>query len=244
MINALVKRYEDDVDASLAAAELGLAREELTKSAADVDRKLKPLLRRLDQAVVPRDQFEAAFRDVAPEVADVSIVKVAASVEKPATPQAQPAGDLSLTSDKDVYTQGDRPIFSVTSSRDCFLTLTDIDDKGAGTVLLPNKFQQDNRIKAHNTVQFPATDAPFQYRMGDKGFETVVAVCSKDIVSVDGIVHDFSNANFTKVPDYTHSVARAIAVEPKASPAMTTAGKAAARVDREITRTAIKVEVR
>jgi len=245
MINALAKRYEDDVDAPLAAAELGLSREEFAKSSTDADRKFKPLLRRLEQAVVPRDQFETVFRELAPDVTDMVVVKVAAIAEKVAPPKPGRAVDLALTSDKSAYRQGDTPTFSVVSSRDCFLTLTDVDDKGEGTVLFPNKFQQDNRIKAHADLKFPAVDAPFQYRMKDKGFETVIAVCTEHNISVDGIVHNFAGSNFTTVPNYTRSVTRSIAVEAKNAAAKAAPVKAAAtKADREIFRAAIKVEVK
>jgi hypothetical protein len=245
MINALAKRYEDDVDASLAAAELGLTKEEFAKNLTDADKKFKSLLRRLEQAAVPRDQFETVFLELAPDITDMVVVKVAATAAKVVPPKPGRAGDLALTSDKSAYRQGDTPIFSVVSSRDCFLTLTDVDDKGEGTVLFPNKFQQDNRVKAHAEVQFPAADAPFQYRMKDKGFETVIAVCSEHNISVDGIVHNFAGSNFTTVPDYTRSVARSIAVEAKNAAANAAPAKAGATgAGREIFRAAIKVEVK
>jgi hypothetical protein len=245
MVNALSNRYEGDVDAALAAAELGLTREGFAKAAADADKKFRPLLRRLEQGLVPRDQFEAVFRELAGDVTDEAVVKVAANDAKLAPPKPGRAVDLSLTSDKDTYRQGDTPIFTVLSSRACFLTLTDVDDKGEGTVLFPNKFQQDNRIKANTEVPFPAATAPFQYRMKDKGVESVIAVCTNHNIGVDGIVHDFKSSNFTTVQDYTRSVARSIAVEAKNAAAKAAPDKAAAKAaDREIYRAAIKLEVK
>jgi len=75
MTNALAKRYEDDVDASLAAAELGLTKEEFAKNLTDADKKFKSLLRRLEQAAVPRDQFETVFLELAPDITDMVVVK-------------------------------------------------------------------------------------------------------------------------------------------------------------------------
>jgi hypothetical protein len=171
--------------------------------------------------------------------------RFSANDAKLAPPKPGRAVDLSLTSDKDTYRQGDTPIFTVLSSRACFLTLTDVDDKGEGTVLFPNKFQQDNRIKANTEVPFPAATAPFQYRMKDKGVESVIAVCTNHNIGVDGIVHDFKSSNFTTVQDYTRSVARSIAVEAKNAAAKAAPDKAAAKAaDREIYRAAIKLEVK
>lgn len=214
MINALAKRYEDDLDLTLAASELGLKKAEFNEGVADVDQKYRPLVRRLAQGAVPRDQFEGSFRGIAPDLTDLKIVAIRNA--RPSQPVAQPirnSDDLSLTSDRDSYRLGDMPVFTVVAPRDCFLTLTDIDERGEGTVLLPNTFQRDNFIKAGVPVQFPGPGAPFQFRMKDKGIETVTAVCATQAGGGDRIQHDFNKNQFTPVPNYTRTLARSIAVE-------------------------------
>lgn len=215
MINALAKRYEDDLDLTLAAAELGLKTSEFNEGVADVDQKYKPLVRRLSQGAVPRDQFEVSFRGVVPDLTDLKLVSIRNT--RPVQPVPQPirnSDDLSLTSDRDSYRLGDTPVFTIVSPRDCFLTLTDIDERGEGTVLLPNTFQRDNFIRAGVPVQFPGAGAPFQFRMKDKGTETVTAVCATQAGGGDRIQHDFNKNQFTPVPNYTQALARSIAVEP------------------------------
>lgn len=215
MINALAKRYEDDLDLTLAAAELGLKTSEFNEGVADVDQKYKPLVRRLSQGAVPRDQFEVSFRGVVPDLTDLKLVSIRNT--RPVQPVPQPvrnSDDLSLTSDRDSYRLGDTPVFTIVSPRDCFLTLTDIDERGEGTVLLPNTFQRDNFIRAGVPVQFPGAGAPFQFRMKDKGTETVTAVCAAQAGGGDRIQHDFNKNQFTPVPNYTQTLARSIAVEP------------------------------
>jgi hypothetical protein len=261
MINALAKRYEDDVDINLAAAEFGMTKDEFKDAAGDADRKFKALIRRLEQGSVPRDQFEATYRELAKSITDEEEVKVAgapaaANAKAGANGKviaAKPAAgaDLSLISDRDGYKVGDTPIFTVVSNKDCFLTLSNLDEKGTLTVLLPNKFQQDNRIKAGQQVQFPGAKAPFQYRMADRGVETVIATCSEGN-EVDGIKHDFGKANLTTVQNYTRSVARAIAVEGKplavdvaksgGAPVSVQTAKAPP-AKREVSRAAIKIDV-
>jgi hypothetical protein len=236
MINALAKRYEDDIDQRLAAANLGLTKEEYAQAAADADRKFRPFLRRLEQGTVPFDQFEHAYRDLANDMTDDVIVEVgsgnkAQALKKLVDDAAKGAissPDLSLTSDKDVYQVGDTPVFTVVSSRDCTLTLTDVDDKGEGTVLFPNKFQQNNFIKAKQTVVLPGANAGFQYRMKDKGTETVIAVCTEGGGEADGIKHDFSRSAFTTIPNYTGTVTRAIAVVSDCKRAIAVEGKTTA----------------
>lgn len=214
MINALAKRYEDDLDLTLAASELGLKKSEFNEGVADVDQKFRPLVRRLAQSAVPRDQFEAAFHEIAPDLTDLKVVAIrnARQPEQLARPIVN-RDDLSLTSDQDSYRLGDTPVFTVVSPRDCFLTLTDIDERGEGTVLLPNTFQRDNFIRAGVPVRFPGTGAPFQFRMKDKGTETVTAVCATQASGGDRIQHDFQKNQFTPVPNYTSALARSIAVE-------------------------------
>jgi hypothetical protein len=213
MINALSKRYEDDVDLTLAAAELGITKADFKDASGDVDPKFRSLVRRLSQSSVPRDQFELAFRELAPSLTDLKEVLIANA--RPPLPLAKPVrDDLALTSDADSYHVGDSPVFSVVSARDCYLSLTDVDDKGGGTVLLPNAFQQDNRITAGVPIQFPGPNAPFKFRMKDPGTETIVAVCSTEAGGGDRIRHDFQRNSFTSVSNYNDVLGRAIAVDP------------------------------
>ena len=218
MINALAKRYEDDVDMTLGAAEFGLDKQAFRAQAAATDGRFNLMLRRLEQGSVPRDQFELVFREFAAQLTSLRVVAIP-SMATPLT-LARPLAnnELSLTSDADVYNQGDAPVFTIASPRDCYLTLTDVDQKGEGTVLLPNRFQQDSFVRAGVPVQFPGGSAPFKYQMRDSGLETVVAVCSQRSTGADGISHDFTRNAFTSVPNYNAALARAIAVVP-ATPA-------------------------
>jgi len=239
MINALAKRYEDDVDLTLAASELGLTKADFKDAAGDVNPKFRALVRRLLQSSVPRDQFELDFRELAPSLTDLKAVLIANA--RPPQPLAKPIrnDDLALTSDADVYRVGDGPVFTVVSSHDCFLTLTDVDEKGGGTVLLPNSYQQDNRIRAGVPIQFPGSNAPFKFRMKDPGTETIVAVCATEANGGDRIQHDFQRNSFTSIANYDDVLGRAIAIDPVVPGARpTTTG------DRSSFRAAIKVKVR
>jgi hypothetical protein len=105
-------------------------------------------------------------------------------------------------------------VFTIASTRDCYLTLTNVDEKGEGTVLLPNRFQQDNLIRAGTPFQFPGVNAPFQFRTKDKGVESIVAVCTVRPSDNDGINHNFTREAFTSVPNYTRTLGRALEVVP------------------------------
>jgi hypothetical protein len=268
MITALSQRYEQDVDLTMAAAELGMTKDEFQRATSGGFKpELIPTIRRLQQNSLPRDQFEAKYRQLA-ELGDEEPIddgapanedksdKEKAEDKKNGVAKVKTDVDLALTSDKDVYKLGETPTFTVVSSKDCFLTLTNIDEKDTLTVLLPNKFQQDNKIKAGVPVSFPGAKAPFIYKLGDKGKETVMAVCSEK-PEVDGIKNDFNKAPLTEVKNNTRTIgqriydqgpSRKIVVLPAggggAAPAPGKAVEAPKASGSDIKRTAIKIDVR
>jgi hypothetical protein len=76
MITALAKHYENDLGLALAAAELGMTPDEFNDSARDADRKFLVLIRRIQRASIPRDQFETQFAPLAEDIADEKTVKL------------------------------------------------------------------------------------------------------------------------------------------------------------------------
>src|SRR5262249_40826316 len=144
MVTALMKRYENDLDINLAAAELGLSPKDFVEGGRDADKKFRTLLRRLEQGSIPRDQFEVNFASLSGDITDDEVVNLGGAAPPAAnapggTPPAggnAPAGgaapgkaqvakasvtDIAITSDKDVYKQNELAIFTVVSAKDCFL---------------------------------------------------------------------------------------------------------------------------
>lgn len=249
MINALSNRYEKDVDLRLAAAEFGLQPDAFEKAAGDVGGQARDLLSRLKQSVVPRDNFEHQFPALVARLSDAeSLYNPAAEtvdVAKVNTADTKVTGavKLALFSDKTEYVQNELPVFIVQSDHDCHLTLIDVDDKGTGTVLFPNKFEQDTFIKANQAFEYPRPDAPFQFRLRDVGTETVIALCNSKASDVDNIVHNFKAKNFTDLGDYGKFVTRAIVVEAKAAKAQNPKPASDVPVRSGVARTAIKLRV-
>jgi hypothetical protein len=239
MTFALSRAYEEDINLDQAASELGLQKDEFTQASQDADKQFKSLVRRLQQGTIPRDDFEAKFIELAKEIADEEPIRAAAApaAGRPAVtppkgggkPVAAKAGELVLTSDRDTYKVGDTPVFTVVAPTDCFLTLTNVDEKGEGTVLFPNKFQQNNKVKGKVELQFPGDKAGFTYRMKDPGVETVIAVCTDKGGEVDGIKHNFTRSVLTSVPDYSASVAKSVANEPVKRAIIVEGGELAAK---------------
>lgn len=224
-INFLSKQYEKALDLRLAAAEYGITSDDLSEGLAAAGGEAFRTKRRLEQGVLPRETFEERFTDFVENVSDdeqVDLKAVAKEATKGKPAVAKVGGktkeethdfDLALFSDKSEYDQDDLAVFSVRSKADCHLTLINVDAKGDGTVIFPNKFQQDNFLPAGKELKFPGDDAKFQFRLKDKGKETVIAVCNSGGKTADGIKHDFKTRSFTTLGDYQQFLTRQIVVE-------------------------------
>ena len=247
MINALAKRFENDVELKLAAAEFGQSEEEfLVSLGGAANAEAIHLKRRLEQGLVPRDLFESQFIDIVEHVSDLHVVDLetlVAGTEKVAVAKAirpvedRRSFDLALISDKSRYEINEPPVFTVRSEEDCYLTLINVDGHGVATVIFPNKFQQDNSLRADHDLDFPSADADFQFAFTEAATETVIAICSLDDKPVDDITYDFGT-DFTALGDYDEVLTRAI--KPVAKKPSTP--KPAEHGD-IVARAAIKVEV-
>ncbi|HUU67761.1 MAG TPA: DUF4384 domain-containing protein [Methyloceanibacter sp.] len=272
-INFLSRAYEKSVDLRIAAAEYGLAAAQLAEGLANAGGEAGRIKRRLEQGVLPREILEAEFGDRVSKVSANTPIQVTAL-----TPTAVARirddnedvfddFDLALTSDKSTYRVDDLPVFSITSSKSCHLTLINVEADGNGTVIFPNTYQQDNLIAADREVKFPGEDAPFQFRLKDPGTETVIAICNASGAGADGIEHDFKTRQFTPLGNYREFLTRQIVVEgaskiaagqkalagqkawagqaaPKASRAGADGGTQDLDASEELARTAIKLVVR
>jgi len=255
-------RYQRNLDIKAAAAEFGMTKDEFVAAiAAGAEGTNRQLIRRLDQAAVPRDQFEKSFLKLSQQISDDEIIGHDAAAPIVVAHVEQNRADLSLTSDKNSYNQNEYATFTVVSATDCFLTVLDVDSNNTATVLFPNRFSQNNRVRGGTTKQLP-DNSNYQYRMKDKGVETITAVCTEQNVPVDGITHDFTRSAYTTVPNYTTTISRSIAVDAAAkraigveatsaaaprpsgtSSAASTAPASLHVLKNEIGRTAIRIEV-
>lgn len=148
------------------------------------------------------------------EYVDEHKVEVDYGVKKEA-PKYTKNFELTLYSDKSIYKRKENAIFYISAAEDCYLTLINVDYKGKGTVIYPNKFQQDNFLKAGKEIVLGGDDAPFYFTLADKGYETVVAVCNASKDYVPEVKHDYDKAEFTDLGNYEEYVTRAIKVTGK-----------------------------
>ncbi|MGH6824833.1 DUF4384 domain-containing protein [Methyloceanibacter sp.] len=255
-INSLSRRYEADLRQYVAAAEFGLDRQDFEAALNDVGEPFVADKNQLKQGHLPRGQFEPEFAKWITLVTRNVPVDVA-SLKVPGAPEPTKVADtteLTLVADRSDYKVNDKPVFTVTSKKDCNLTLIDVDASNEGVVILPNKFQQVSFLPAGKTLKFPADDAQFDYRLADPGTETVIAVCNAEGKDVDGIKHDFKSRAFTPVGNYRDlsvkhvDQTRRILVGEKQAQKAKESGEAAkpevVAADSGLSRAAIKLEVK
>ncbi|MCP4386556.1 MAG: DUF4384 domain-containing protein, partial [Hyphomicrobiales bacterium] len=151
------------------------------------DPRVLRLGQRLSQGLVPRDTFESQFADIVGMVSDLEpmiLTDFIATVDEPMVADVdRPVADrrdfdIALFSDRAAYRVDDLAVFTVATEEACFLTLINVDSAGTATVIFPNRYQQDNFVAAGVDLVVPPDDAGFQFRLGDPGTETVIAICS------------------------------------------------------------------
>lgn len=235
MITALSARYEWDLNLAQAAAEFGVPPEEFKTALAESGGMGKPIALRLDQGIVPRDQFEPIYSQVVEKIIDaefmppkqamgvaeiktyVAPVEPNGEVIRKIVPVASDDLQISLYADKSVYMINDKPVFTVRSDRDCYLTLVNIDRTGVGTVIFPNKFQQDNKIAGNTDFVFPAADAKFDFKFTELGKESVIAICDTTGKAI-AIEHAYADSAFTPLGESKAALRKIeVAERPKAT---------------------------
>ncbi|MBN9265144.1 MAG: DUF4384 domain-containing protein, partial [Hyphomicrobium sp.] len=186
-----------------------------------------PLIARLARVVPPAQAMPLVSQDAAP----------------PATTSATPI-EITLYPDRARHAAGDELKLSVRTNIDCHLTLISIDAAGFGTVIFPNDFATNNRIAAQVRVSIPAASARYRFRLKDKGRERIVALCTRNEGSVDGIRHDFERQRFQELGPYAAFLDTALKRSTVPESERSEREKPAPVPQSEIWRTGIVIDVR
>jgi hypothetical protein len=110
--------------------------------------------------------------------------------------------EIALWTEAPTYRAGDTAVFNIATSRDCHLTLVNVDRSGRAIVLFPNELEPDNLIKAGRVTKVPSFDSPYRFRFRERGRELAVAICSLNRKAPAGIVHDYDRQRFTTLGDW------------------------------------------
>jgi hypothetical protein len=202
-VNALSNRYERNVDLKTAAAEFGVPVDKVEQFLRGGGQVGGSFASQLEQGTVQRDTFENEFANLVEFVIDAKYIRPGGTVANYAETKSYetvqtPISEfkVSLHSDKPTAHVGEPAYFTVTTTKDCYLTLVNIDAKEKGTVIFPNKFSQNNQISAGREFIFPSDKDGYDFKFEDKGTETVIALCDTSGKAVD-IQHDYDKDEFT-----------------------------------------------
>lgn len=65
---------------------------------------------------------------------------------------------IDATLNRNVYKEGDDMLIEVKPAKDCYITIFNILEEEKVLILIPNRYKEDNFVKAHKTLSFPAED--------------------------------------------------------------------------------------
>ncbi len=200
MVTALARAWTRPVTMARAAAELGMLPEQIRQLADRADGPSRLTAARFAHGSVPRSQavlLYAALLGVAPTSKHIPDAPDAAR------PSGLPAQlDLALVADQPHYVVGDIAHFSIRPSFDCNLTLISINPAGKATVIFPNDFEPDNALKAGQVLRVPSESSAYRLRLNQPGNERMVAVCTAQSRTADGIQQNYEQQRFTALGDW------------------------------------------
>ncbi|WP_395140954.1 DUF4384 domain-containing protein [Armatimonas sp.] len=107
--------------------------------------------------------------------------------------------------DFDTVKIGDTIGFTARASQDCYLYLLDVDPAGKVTVLYPNKYARENKLRAGETIRLPAPNL-FRLRVtGPAGSEAVKAIVTTVPINLE--VLEGANGDFSALSGAGTSIA-------------------------------------
>ena len=95
--------------------------------------------------------------------------------------------EVKVWTDRGTYQTGETIRFHVRSEKDCYLNLVNINSRGEVTLLFPNRFDQDNRIRGGKTYTIPGKDYGFSLKVQPpRGTDRVFALAGGAYSTEDG----------------------------------------------------------
>jgi hypothetical protein len=91
-----------------------------------------------------------------------------------------PASDIQvsvvLDHEDGAYAIGDTVSLQARATRDAYLTVLEVGSSGKVHIIFPNRYQQDARVSANQTVRIPSDESRFRIRVGGPAGREVVKV--------------------------------------------------------------------
>jgi hypothetical protein len=161
---------------------------------------------------------EALVRQLQPALERAYALIKLAEMENP-----RPAFEVELWADRPVgqgYRIGEIATLHFRTSRDCHVTLLDVGTDGSVTVLFPNRFHVNNRVRAGQTYDIPSPAMGFRIRVhGPPGTEVVKAIATEQPLDLTHLSLKAVEAAFPRiepVDEYAEELPEMIAAEQEA----------------------------
>ena len=208
---ALSRRYILGVDLDTAADEAGLDRPAFEARIAAVEGVDRSLVLRLRQGILQRAEANRVLAALKAKSSGTDAGLAAAA------PPVSQSLRLAVWSDRAAYKSGDLMTIYAQPSAPCHLTLISVNGTGKATVLYPNEFEPDNLVEAEAVVAVPAEKSQYQFRVRDKGNETVIGACQTVARFPAGIEPDYERQRFTVLGNYENFLRTSYNQEPAAA---------------------------
>jgi mono/diheme cytochrome c family protein len=207
-VAALARRYNLAVDLATAAAELGMTPSALDKLLSTKDLSDTSYGPRLRQGLLSRADVNRLYVELRQPSGNAGAPAQTVATQGTAATELK----VDLWTDQPSYRVGDLLTVHVQSNGPCHLNLMSIDKVGKATVLFPNEFEPDNMIgsKVH---AFPNDKSAYQFRLREKGYETIVAVCLAGAKLMAGIEPDYERQRFTILGNFENFLRTSISTE-------------------------------
>ena len=112
--------------------------------------------------------------------------------------QDRPSFKIDIWTDKKMYRVGEEIRFYFRSDKDCYVTLIDYEPNGNVKILFPNRYYQNNSIKAGRTYIIPGSEYGFKLNIvPPTGIERIKAIATTKPLSLFDL--DFSKDFFPQV---------------------------------------------
>jgi Domain of unknown function (DUF4384) len=196
------------VDIATAAAELGMTPSALDKLLSTKDMSDTSYGPRLRQGLLSRADVNRLYL----ELRQPSGTAVASAQAVATQGTAASALKVDLWTDQPNYRVGDLLTIHVQANAACHLNLMSIDKVGKATVLFPNEFEPDNMIGG-KVQAYPSDKSAYQFRLREKGYETIVAVCLAGTKLMAGIEPDYERQRFTILGNYENFLRTSISMD-------------------------------
>lgn len=213
---ALFDQFVRDLDLDAVAAEFGLSPDALTEQM-NRDNETRRLLQRIARGTLKRQLYLTAFQRIARLIGagDVrSFEKLpfpyfGEQVDNAAAPPANGplrigntgvdlidaehrTGRLRVTlrtaDERRSYKDGEAIVAHVRATQDCFLTIVSVDSEGEITLLLPNDWEPEAKLKAGQTAQMPSKEMGFQFFATEPHGPTILkAIATRRPLNLKGV---------------------------------------------------------